>query len=85
LRKIRVSDSAPDPEQALGPELAPEGPRSSDHLRKIKDPETAPAQELAPAPELAPASELALAPGIAPDTELAPDPELAPIPDLTII
>jgi hypothetical protein len=44
LRKIRVPDSALDlllaPEQAQDPELAPEGPRSTDHLRKIKAPDT---------------------------------------------
>jgi hypothetical protein len=53
LRKIRVPDSALDPllalEQAQDPELASEGPRSTDHLRKIK----APDMELAPDPELA--------------------------------
>jgi hypothetical protein len=36
-------EQAPDPKQALDLELAPEGQRSSDHLRKIKvpDPELA--------------------------------------------
>jgi hypothetical protein len=52
---------------ALG--KAREGPRYSDHLRKIKVPD----------PDLAPDPELAL------DTELLPDPELAPTPDPTMI
>jgi hypothetical protein len=47
---------ASDPEQALDPEWAPGGPRSSDHLRKIK--------VLDPAPELAPDPELAPTPGL---------------------
>jgi hypothetical protein len=61
LRKIRVPDSAPeqapDPKQALDPELAPEGQRSSDHLSKIKVPDPAP--ELAPDTELVPVQEFA--------------------------
>jgi hypothetical protein len=52
---------APDPEQAMDPDLAPEGQRSSDHLRKIKVPD--------PAPELAPDTELV------PNPELAPTPD----------
>jgi hypothetical protein len=54
----------PDPKQARDSELALEGQRSSDHLRKIKVPD--------PAPELAPDTELV------PDLELArtPDPTI---------
>jgi hypothetical protein len=74
LCKIRVPDSASDPEQALDLELASEGPRSSYQFRKIKVPaldhDIALALELAPAMELAPALELA------PDTELAPEPTI---------
>jgi hypothetical protein len=45
-----------DPEQALDPELAPEGPGSSDYLREIK----VPVPELAPDPELTPTPGLGL-------------------------
>jgi hypothetical protein len=48
-------EQAPDSKQALDPELAPEGQRSSDHLRKIKVPYPAPEPvlypELAPTPD----------------------------------
>jgi hypothetical protein len=83
LRKIRVQDSAPDPEHARDSEQA-------------SDPDQAPDPEQALDPELAqeeprflghlrkikvpdPPPELAPAPGLAPDTELVPDPTLDPI------
>jgi hypothetical protein len=54
-----------DPEQALDPELAPEGPGSSDHLlRDVKVPDPAPDTELAPDPELALDPELTTTPGL---------------------
>jgi hypothetical protein len=48
MTKLRNPEKAPDPE------LAPEGPGSSDHLRKIMVPDPAPDPELAPDPEKTP-------------------------------
>jgi hypothetical protein len=43
-------EQAPDPKQALDTELAPEGQRSSDQLRKLNVPDPAPEQVPEPAP-----------------------------------